>query len=78
MSLSHFVETAPLTVCGEWMADGDVQTRNTFAHLGCPDCRQWVREHRLAPGGFPDPPEWAATEFWVDVKAEAAKPMETT
>lgn len=60
MSFSHFVETAPLTVCGEWMADGDVQTSNTFAHVTCPACRLWVHDHRLAPGGFPDPPEWAS------------------
>lgn len=56
----HFAEAYPLAVCGTGLAGSfDASTANAFAHVSCPRCREWLRAHRLRPGGFQDPKEWS-------------------
>lgn len=57
-NVSHFCERANAAVCGEPTPDFPSGTSNVFAHVTCPRCRDWIREHRFRPGGFPEPQEW--------------------
>jgi hypothetical protein len=64
----HFCEVPHTAVCGYDLAQGDSyvrfhnETTNCFAHVSCETCRQWIRDNRFIPSGFPDPPEWSVNE----------------
>jgi hypothetical protein len=57
--VTHFVDVYPSAVCGHHLGFSARDTSNAFAHVSCPQCRDWLREHRLRPGGFADPEEWS-------------------
>jgi len=63
MKVQHFCEIPQEALCGQYLADNNFKlfyenTTNSFAAVTCQKCRIAIRNTRLIPGRFADPPEW--------------------